>query len=566
MSTTAQKTLPLLKGIPSRATSGKSVQDKLDALQSQELILGFSGPIGSGLKGVVQLVETQLAENGYTVVRIKISDLIRRYSSILEKPANETELLALTGRERYIQLQGLGNRLREEKGNDFLAQLVVRQISLDRSQRHPSQEVDELVPGRVAYLVDQLKHPAEVALLRTVYGANFFLLGVLCGYEQRKKNLKAEGISPTDADSLMERDRTQDEKYGQKLEKTLQHADFFIRNARSNTQQLLDPIARFLHLMHGKVGITPTRQEQGMYAAYAAALASACLSRQVGAAIHDRQGTLIATGCNDVPRGGGGLYREADSTHDHRCIHMDGGICFNHVEKDKLRAEIQHIAEKCLLAGLEKYVKPDDRAIAADVLSKQIAHTLREESRLKDLLEFSRSVHAEMDALVGLARSTTSSAQDGVLYTTTYPCHNCARHIIAAGIRAVYFVEPYEKSLAVELHGDAIDHSADEELDLTDWDDPDRRKNRRVSFLHFEGVAPRRFSDLFLADGERKDSMTGKARQYLSRSAVKKVPEYLEGYIDVESRVVKHLRDLGIDPENGPGNPLGLTPSPPTAA
>jgi deoxycytidylate deaminase len=246
---------------------------------------------------------------------------------------------------------------------------------------------------------------------------------------------------------------------------------------------------------------------------------------------------------------------------DNRCVHLQGGICFNHLEKDKLRAEIQNIAKSSLIENLERYEIESERLAAAGMLAEKLAQTLREESRLKDLLEFSRSVHAEMDALVALARTGGASSQDGVLYTTTYPCHNCARHIIAAGIRAVYFIEPYEKSLAVELHSDAIDHSADEEPDLKGWDDPDRKRDRRVSFLHFEGVAPRRFSDLFAADGERKDPVTGKANQFASREASKKVPEYLEGYIDIESRVVKHLKDIGIDSQTMPS-----VAGPPSAA
>ena len=45
----------------------------------------------------------------------------------------------------------------------------------------------------------------------------------------------------------------------------------------------------------------------------------------------------------------------------------------------------------------------------------------------------------------------------GTLYTTTFPCHNCTRHIVASGIAKVYYIEPYAKSLALELHNDAIE-------------------------------------------------------------------------------------------------------------
>lgn len=543
MASVPKRQTPLLKSVAS--DPGQGMSEKLGALESKELVLAFSGPIGSGHRGIIELVSKQLSDSGYIPVTIKISDLIKRYSSILSEPLPETEFVALTGSDRYIRLQDAGNRLRQERGNDFLAQLAVREITVDRTQRHPNEDVGGVVPGRVAYLIDQLKNPAEVSLLRAIYGANFFLIGVLCSYEQRKHNLNAEGIDSVDAELLMERDRQQEEKHQQKLEKTLQFADYFVRNARSNTQQLLTPIKRLLDLMHGKVGITPTRQEQGMYAAYSASLSSACLSRQVGASVQDKDGTLIATGCNDVPRGGGGLYREGDSQIDNRCVHLAGGVCFNHLEKDKLKREIQRLAESYLADELKKDNGGVEKRADAKRLSQGLAKILREESRLKDLLEFSRSVHAEMDALISLSRTGCGSAQDGVLFTTTYPCHNCARHIIAAGIRAVYYIEPYEKSLALELHRDAIDHGADEEPTLEDW--ACDQKERRVSFLHFEGVAPRRFSDLFFSINERKDSVTGKAIRFASREASKKTPEYLESYIDIESRVVKHLKDIGID-------------------
>lgn len=60
-------------------------------------------------------------------------------------------------------------------------------------------------------------------------------------------------------------------------------------------------VERFIKLVHGINGISPTIDEIGMHAAYSAALRSACLSRQVGAAILDNQGNIISTGCNDVP-------------------------------------------------------------------------------------------------------------------------------------------------------------------------------------------------------------------------------------------------------------------------
>ena len=72
-----------------------------------------------------------------------------------------------------------------------------------------------------------------------------------------------------------------------------------------------------------------------------------------------------------------------------------------------------------------------------------------------DITEYGRAVHAEMEALLSCGRSGVSTRQC-TLYTTTFPCHNCAKHIVASGISRVVFVEPYPKSLANDLHSDAI--------------------------------------------------------------------------------------------------------------
>ena len=74
----------------------------------------------------------------------------------------------------------------------------------------------------------------------------------------------------------------------------------------------------------------------------------------------------------------------------------------------------------------------------------------------KSLIEFSRSVHAEMHAIINAGKLNGEKIRGGTLFCTTYPCHNCARHIIAAGIEKVYYIEPYIKSKAPELHDDSI--------------------------------------------------------------------------------------------------------------
>ncbi|XID96172.1 hypothetical protein ACF3MZ_19775 [Paenibacillaceae bacterium WGS1546] len=69
------------------------------------------------------------------------------------------------------------------------------------------------------------------------------------------------------------------------------------------------------------------------------------------------------------------------------------------------------------------------------------------------------------------------------MYCTTFPCHNCAKHIIAAGITKVIYVEPYPKSKALEFHSDAIATSSSD--------------SEAVVFTPFVGIGPRKFFELF---------------------------------------------------------------------
>jgi deoxycytidylate deaminase len=88
-----------------------------------------------------------------------------------------------------------------------------------------------------------------------------------------------------------------------------------------------------------------------------------------------------------------------------------------------------------------------------------------------------------MHALLAASQIGGQRVRGGKVFCTTYPCHSCARHIVAAGVREVYYIEPYRKSLATKLHDDAI--TEDEET------------RDKVRILPFDGVSPRRYLDLF---------------------------------------------------------------------
>jgi deoxycytidylate deaminase len=176
-----------------------------------------------------------------------------------------------------------------------------------------------------------------------------------------------------------------------------------------------------------------------------------------------------------------------------------------------------------------------------------VAKSLLKGSPLFDITEYGRSVHAEMEALLSCAR-TGASPRQGTLYTTTFPCHNCARHIIAAGIKRVVYVEPYPKSQAGRLHSDAI---LIEEREDSNAPRPGKFK---VRFEPFVGIGPRRYFDLFsmrLSTGypvDRKSETDGAVQQWNRGCARLRVPMLPTSYLDREliakSEIAKTMQRL----------------------
>lgn len=166
-------------------------------------------------------------------------------------------------------------------------------------------------------------------------------------------------------------------------------------------------------------------------------------------------------------------------------------------------------------------------------LSLDKARAILKPTGLPDITEFGRSVHAEMEALLACGR-TGRSARGVTLYTTTFPCHNCCRHIVAAGVERVVYIEPYAKSKAATLHGDAI--SIDETI------------TGKVPFVPFIGIGPRRYFDLFslkLSTGypiERKEN--GVLKDWKRAEAPPRLQMQPSTYLDRESLAWESVKEV----------------------
>jgi deoxycytidylate deaminase len=157
-------------------------------------------------------------------------------------------------------------------------------------------------------------------------------------------------------------------------------------------------------------------------------------------------------------------------------------------------------------------------------------------SKAMDIIEFGRMIHAEMSAISDAARNG-NSIRDGVLFCTTFPCHMCAKHIVASGVRKVVFLEPYPKSYAKKLHSDSIT------FDRTQSD-------RKVLFEPFLGISPRRYRDIF-EKAKRKDKH-GKPKDWYESQAAPRVEDRSASYIEIEDAEILPRNFLVKKPRRAP--------------
>jgi deoxycytidylate deaminase len=461
-----------------------------------EIVFGLVGAVGTDLDLITECISESLSDFSYTCVPIQLSKLMH------DVPADPWRGLPESPPyDRYSEHMTAGNKFRGllERG-DALAMLAVGAI---REIRQDKNGDTKLPLPRHAYVLKSLKHPAEVRTLRNIYGPSFYLLAAYCPRERRKHNL-AQKLAESEyslqsnqffekAEQLMKRDESErdSDDYGQNVQDSFSLADVFVD--ATNPDQAKRSILRFLDLLFGTSIHTPSKDEYAMFHAQAASLRSAALSRQVGATIATSGGDIVAIGTNEVPKAGGGLYW-CDDDHDMRDFRL-GYEVSDKIKRRVLGDVIRRFQSRGWLAEDKKQLKIEE--LVEKAFSEDSASIMKG-SHLANSIEYFRAVHAEMAAVVDAARRGVS-VRDGILFCTTFPCHDCAKHIVAAGIKKVVYIEPYPKSLAPELYLDSI---------VVDQQRPKENlagaeATGYVPFEPFVGIAPRQYMDLFTM-GERK--------------------------------------------------------------
>lgn len=477
-------------------------------IRDSELIIGIVSPVGVNPTQITETLENRLRNFEYHVEVIRVSELLPKVSVNKEN-------------ERIEFLIQEGDKLRERFGNDILAKGVVGLIRKCREKNSNK---------KIAYIINSLKHPDEVELLRKVYNNGFYLLGVHANRKQREDYLiNNKQCNQEQANELINRDENEENKSGQKTRDTYHLADFFVNQDDDQGKKLANTLQRFLDLIFSDPYKNPTFDEFAMFMAFNSSVRSSDLSRQVGAVL-SRDKHILSVGCNDVPQFGGGLYWA--ELKNGEIVDRPRGK--DYTRKEDPNKKIQNVIIDNILREMKNCLDEDKLKDLKQVL---------ERSSISDLTEFGRVVHAEMEAILSCGRNGIPT-KDSTLYCTTFPCHNCAKHIVASGIKRVVYVEPYPKSRALELHDDSIVLIGESE----EKNNAQNEMENKVIFEPFIGVGSRRFLDLFsmsLGLGTkliRKDKFRGGVTVEWNRDndrARIRTPLSRKSYLEIENDVIQ---------------------------
>lgn len=484
-----------------------------------EVVVALVAPIGSPTTKVYDVLASQFRSHGYTTELVQISKLLE---TAVPTPKKDLK------KDRWTRLMNKGDRLRAQFDDQAVAALMAA-AAINRSRQK------QIGAGRNRDLhvsiIRSLKREEEVRALRQIYGERLIVVGISSPEEQRQRALakdlrrqfsqaKARALSA----KLLNRDENDEfTASGQRVRDAFEQCDAYLSGRPTD---ILRDASRLVELLLGQPWTTPTKDEQGMYHAHAAMFRSSAAGRQVGAAIVDGLGEVVTVGCNDVPRPHGGQFWPGDEN-DRRDFRLSADA--NDAGKfDAVREVLTELSNVGWLSDPYAELDDDERAELALAKRGPLGGT-----RVRNLIEFGRIMHAEMAALMTAAREGRA-VKGCTLYTTTYPCHECMRLIIGAGVTKVVYIDPYPKSLAADLFDEMLG---------------DRASEHHVQVAPFTGVAPRLFSRVFELSNRTKD-VRGAYSDWTDKSLRTTNAEFMSTITLQEKAALQYLAARRAGPTN----------------
>jgi len=395
--------------------------------------IGLTGPFGSGCTTAARNL---LADRGARHVRLSqvLRDLWRERHPNQEPSRSD--------------LQRLGDEVRQGGNLGLLVERALEGVN------------DDLV------VVDSIRNLGEIDKLREIFGYNFTLVAILASPAARWQRIRVVEYlekGRTQQDFLDDDQRDQDEEtpWGQQVALCMDAADIFINNDVAVTvDEFYRKLLAHVDLATGRASRQATQTEIYMNIAYSSSHSSKCLKRRVGAVIIDADGQVVSAGYNENPLTTNPCVEEVEYNYK----------CYRDIVRNETFKRLSETGARCPQCGSPLTPiqgPPWECPSCRDAGGKTNLESFYFPDRA---MNWCTAVHAELWAILAAG----FRARRGTLYTTTFPCFQCAEKITQAGINKVIFTEAYPDVRAAK-----------------------RLEMGRIEVTRFEGVRSMSFERIF---------------------------------------------------------------------
>ena len=303
-------------------------------------------------------------------------------------------------------------------------------------------ELDKRMDRPTLIVIDALRNPFEVLYFRERYSA-FYLMSVNTTEKVRMEKLFQKGYRLNEVQEL---DNGEKEKKNLSIgfqeidiDKCIELSDIHLTHdgtADDKNRDLISQIFRYIALILHPGLIPPSPYERIMQIAYTSKLNSGCLSRQVGAAVTNDYFSVMSVGWNTSAEGQTpctlrslyDLYAKEDED------------AYSTYEKED-EEFTKYIKE--LKYAYDQVPNKDNRlsGLSVSFCFKDIHNQVREKQLYNQV--HTRSLHAEENAFLQLAKYGSVGVKGGKLFTTASCCELCAKKAYQLGIKEIYYIDAY---------------------------------------------------------------------------------------------------------------------------
>lgn len=343
----------------------------------------------------------------------------------------------------YDSIVAPNDRVQSEHAPSCLARKINQFIKLIRNDNKKDEK-----PTLIA--IDALRNPYEVFYFRERYSA-FYLMSINTTEQIRKQKLFEQGYR-NDEITLLDKREGEKKNFksqytGLDIDKCIELSDIHITHdgtEYTNNRKLTNQIITYISLMLHPGLVPPSPIERVMQVAYTAKLNSGCLSRQVGAAVTNEAFSIFSIGWNTVAEGQTPCSLRSLSD----LVEKEDQTAYSTYEKQDVKFQ-NYIKRVVACYGahhrvdLKFHNKKDVlNGVNLTYCFKDIHNSIHVTGQIYNQVH-TRSLHAEENAFLQLAKYGSSGIKGGKLFSTACCCELCAKKAYQLGIKEIYYIDSY---------------------------------------------------------------------------------------------------------------------------